>query len=204
MTVLSPQTLSNLLSLIESGESVSDASRGIGLAPGSKSVFGWLSDAEREQTDTFDVVPDPKSKWCIEWNGKLDWLHFHYAKARVDGRANRAMHSPPIRLELEERVAARLEHRIPIVEPSPIEQHLSPEALIERVRARAVVEPPPPAPPRARPSYAIKRAPPLETTNANGPPEEGRFSMCSDRPKSKNERRAGTVEFVPGEGIKQW
>jgi hypothetical protein len=65
-----------------------------------------------------------------------------------------------------------------------------------------VVEPPPPAP-RPRPSYAYK-SPAIEGVHGeNGPPLEGRFSMTADRPKSKAERRAGTIELTDA-GIRKW
>ena len=55
--------------------------------------------------------------------------------------------------------------------------------------------------PPARPSYAFRRAPPLDVVNdQNGPPSEGRFTMATQR-ISKAERQAG-LPSVTDEGIK--
>jgi hypothetical protein len=110
------------------------------------------------------------------------------------------MRTPPIRRELEERVAAKRHGRAAMVEPSMAERHAPPRMIVEHVTQAAVIEPPPP---RVRPAYAYK-APPLDgVQRESGPPQEGRFSMTADRPKSQRERQAGTIEFSD-EGIRQW
>ncbi len=90
--------------------------------------------------------------------------------------------------------------RAPAVEPSLTEQHAPPRLIVEHYTSAPVVEPPPP-PPRVRPSYAY-RAPPLDDVHGELP-SEGRFLVASDRPKSKAERRAGTIELTD-DGIRQW
>jgi hypothetical protein len=200
MTLLSKDTLSNFLDLIADGASTVEATAGIGAAPGSKIAFKWISDSEA--AGEFGPPPAAASPWCVTWRDKLDWFHIHYETARANGRAVRAMRMPPIRRELEERWRAKCEGRPPLVEPSVIEQRLPPEMIIERTRIEPVALDPP-APPKPRPSYALRRAPPLDTTNANGPPGEGRFLVAADRPKSHAQRRVGTVELTD-EGVKQW
>ena len=201
MTILCKDTLLNFLDLIGDGASVGEASSAVGAAPKSKIVFKWIADSEA--AGEFGAIPDTASPWCLEWKGSLDWLHVHYEVARANGRANRAMRSPPIRQELEERLEARRANRVPAVAPSAAEEHVPPEVIVEHARARAaILDPSPPPPPPIRPSYAFRAAPALDRANAEAP-MEGRFTMAADRPKSKAERRAGTVE-VTDLGIRRW
>lgn len=207
MTILNPQTLVNFLDLIADGAFVSEASAAIGCAPKSKTVFGWLKNSET--AGEFDPPPDAASPWCVTWRDKPDWLHVHYRTAVADGRAVRAMRSP-IRADLEDRLAARA--NLPVRPSSSLRADLE-ERLAAKREGRAIVQPPPvpriampptaldapPSPPpkvvRARPSYAF-RAPALDTTNASGPPSEGRFSVVADRPKSKRELQSGLPEVT--------
>jgi hypothetical protein len=199
MTVLSSETLLNFLDLVAGGASTADASMAVGYSPGSKSIYGYLK--KSEDAGEFDARPDPLSPWSIEWNGKLDWLHIHYRQAVADGRGNRAVRLPPIRLEMEERIAAKRENRIAVVAPTMIEQRMPPESMIEIARARFTPPSPSPAPPRERPSYAF-RSKPLDAVDVE-PPSEGRFLMTADRPKTVAERRANTVE-ITDLGIRRW
>lgn len=200
MTILSPQILENVLDLIGSGASVAETTAAIGAAPKSKIIFAWLKASE--DAGEFGARPDATSPWCIA-RGELppEWFHILYRQAVADGRVTRSIRTPPIRRELEERVAAKRAGRAPAVEPSMVEQHASPKMIIEHVTVAPVMLDPPP--PKPRPSYAY-RAPRIEGVHGEqGPPSEGRFSITADRPKSKAERRAGTTEFSDA-GIKQW
>jgi len=190
MTILCPEALTNLLDLIEDGASVVEASAAIGCAPKSKIVFAWLKASE----EAGEFEPPPVAPWAVMRGDKSEWFHIAYRAAVANGRANRAMRSPAIRRELEERVEARRAGRAPAVEPSMAEQQAPPAMIIEHARRDAVVlDPKPPAP---RPSYAY-RAPPLDAVHGeNGPPLEGRFSMVRDRPKSQRERQAGLPEIT--------
>jgi hypothetical protein len=199
MTILSPEVLSNVLDLIESGASVVETTAAIGAAPKSKIIFQWVS-ASRDAGE-FGASPDASSPFCIvRGESPPEWFHILFEQAKADGRVTRSIRTPPIRRELEERVAAKRHGRAAMVEPSPTELHRPPRLIVEHVTSSPVsIDPPAP---KARPSYAY-RAPPLDTVNANGPPSEGRFLVASDRPKSKAERRAGTIELTDA-GIKQW
>lgn len=201
MTILSPETLANVIELIEAGATVAETTTAVGGAPRSKIIFAWLKSSEAAAE--FDARPDASSPWCITRGERLEFFHVLYREAVANGRATRSMRSPPIRRELEARVAAKRAGRVATVEPSMAEQQAPPKMIIEHVTVAPVIEPPPAPRPRPRPAYAYK-SPRIEGTHGeSGPPSEGRFTMAADRPKSKNERRAGTVEIVDG-GIKQW
>jgi hypothetical protein len=188
------------LDLIESGASVVETTAAIGAAPKSKIIFQWIKTSE--DAGEFGARPDASSPWCITRGDRLEWFHVLYRQALADGRVTRSIRVPPIRRDLEARLAAKRAGQVATVEPSMVEQHAPPKMIIEHVTVAPVVEPPPPAP-RPRPSYAY-RPPAIEGVHdENGPPLEGRFSMTADRPKSKAERRAGTIEFSDA-GIKQW
>jgi hypothetical protein len=196
MTILSADTLLNVLDLIADGATVVETTTAIGGAPKSKIIFAWLADSEA--AGEFDPPPDPESKWCITWRDKLEWFHLHYRTAVTDGREIRKVRKSPIRADLEARLAAKRSTM-----PSP--ENTSPLTPTPHARMAPTVydvpAPPPPAPPR--PAYAYRRAPPLDTVNTrNGPPSEGRFTMATQR-YSKEQRRAGTIELTET-GIKQW
>jgi len=198
--ILSPEALTNFIDLIADGASVSEASTAIGCSPKSKIAFLWLKSSE-EAAD-FDAPPAESEPWCIVRDGTPQWFHLAYREAVTAGRVARSIRRTPIRAELTARLKAKRVGQTATVEPSLTEQHAPPRMVIERVTAAPVILDPPPPAPRPRPCYAY-RAPPLDTVNANGPPQEGRFSMTADRPRSKAERRAGTIELTDA-GIKQW
>jgi hypothetical protein len=200
MTILSPEVLSNVLDLIESGASVVETTAAIGAAPKSKIIFQWVS-ASRDAGE-FGASPDASSPFCIvRGESPPEWFHILFDQAKADGRVTRSIRTPPIRRDLEARLAAKRAGTVATVEPSPTELHRPPRLIVEHVTSAPVsIDPPAPKP---RPSYAYK-APRIEGTHGEyGPPSEGRFSMTADRPKSKAERRAGTIEFSDA-GIKQW
>ena len=60
------------LDLIADGATVPETTAAIGGAPKSKIIFAWLADSEA--AGEFDPPPEPDSKWCIEWRGKLEWF----------------------------------------------------------------------------------------------------------------------------------
>lgn len=204
MTILSPQTLLHILDLKEAGATTVETTAAIGAAPKSKIIFTWLRASEAAAE--FDPPPDPSSPWCLTWGDKLDFFHLHFLAAKEGGRITRSIRVPPIRrevverlaakravepspsplrAELEERLAAKRAGQVANVEPSITEQQLPPEKIIERFRVSAV------------------KARPLDTVNANGPPEAGRFLMVADKPKTKEQRRAGTVEITDF-GVRRW
>jgi len=199
MTILSPDTLVNVLDLIADGCTVAEATTAIGGASKSKIIFAWLADSET--AGEFDPPPDPESKWCITWRDKLEWFHLHYRDAMIDGKEIRRVRRSPLRAKLETRLALKRaapppRPAAPVVsrEPTPA---LPPDAYDQH---GYVAEGDRPAP-RPRPSYAYRRAPPLDAVNnQNGPPTEGRFSV-SRHVVSRAERRAGKPE-VTDQGIK--
>jgi len=200
MTIRTPESLSLFIDLISDGVSVSEATTAIGGSPKSKIVFLWLK--ESEQASDFETPPAVSEPWCIVRDGIPQWFHVAYREAVAAGRVARSIRRTPIRAELTARLKAKRAGQVATVEPSLTEQHAPPRMVIDHYVSAPVVEPPPPAP-RPRPSYAY-RAPRIEGVHGeNGPPQEGRFSMTADRPKSKAERRAGTIEFSDA-GIKQW
>ena len=200
MTILSPDVLRNVIELAEAGASTVEITAAIGCAPKSKIIFQWV--AASRDLGAFDARPDAASPWCIMHGDKLEWFHVLFEEAKAGGRfarSTRSTRSTPIRRELEERVAARRDGRVPMVEPSMVEQHATPKMIIEHVtQAPVMLDPPPPKP---RPSAA--RAPSIEGVHSDtGPPLEGRFTMQTQT-ISRATRRAGTVEITEG-GIKQW
>jgi hypothetical protein len=195
MTILSPDTLVNVLDLIADGTTVAEATTAIGGAPKSKIIFAWLADSEA--AGEFDPPPDPESKWCITWRGKLEWFHLHYRDAVIDGKEIRRVRRSPLRAELEARLALKRaappppRPAAPVVsrEPTPA---LQPNAYDQH--GYVAEEDRPASPPR--PSYAYRRPPPLDAVNTRqGPPEEGRFSI-SRHVVSRAERKAGTPEIT--------
>jgi hypothetical protein len=191
MTILSAETLTNALDLIEASATVVETTAALGCAPKSKIIFAWLKASEA--AGEFDPPPSPESPWCITWRDKLEFFHLHYREAVANGRANRAVGSPPIRAELEERLAAKRAGRAAAVEPSMVEQQLPPRLIVEHVTAPAVLLDPPAPPPR--PSYAYK-PPPIDGTHPEqGPPQEGRFVVATHR-YSKAERQAGKPQVT--------
>ena len=196
MTILSADTLLNVLDLIADGATVVETTTAIGGAPKSKIIFAWLADSEA--AGEFDPPPDPDSQWCLEWSGSLDWFHVHYRTAVADGKNMRAIRKSPIRADLEARLAAKRAS----AKPAPKENTPQPPRMVvDHVRQPPVIETQPPAPP-PRPAYAYRRAPPIDGTQGlNGPPLEGRFSVAAYRPKSKRERQSGLPE-VTEQGIR--
>ncbi len=198
MTILSADTLLNVLDLIADGATVVETTAAIGGAPKSKIIFAWLADSEA--AGEFDPPPDPESKWCITWRDKLEWFHIAYKTAQADGREARSARKNPLRADLEERLAAKRAQPSKFSSPSENAAPPPPRMVVDHVRQEPVITPPPAPPPR--PAYAY-RAPPIDGTQGlNGPPSEGRFTMATQR-YSKEERRAGTIELTD-QGIKQW
>jgi hypothetical protein len=197
VTILSPQTLRNVIELVEAGASTVETTAAIGCAPKSKIIFTWLKASA--DAGEFDARPVASSPWCIMHGDKLEFFHVLFEEAKTAGRFARSIRKPPIRRELEERLDAKRAGRVPMVEPSMAEQQAPPKMIIEHVtQAPVILDPPPPKP---RPSYA--RAPAIEGVHGeNGPPLEGRFTMQTQR-ISKAARRAGTYELTE-QGVKKW
>jgi hypothetical protein len=200
VTILSPESLTAILDVISSGASTVEASAAIGAAPKSKIVFSWLADSA--DSGEFDASPDPESTWAFEWNGKLDWFHLHYRDAQEQGRVTRSLRTTPMRAELEQRLAAKRQAKISRtsenIPPAPPPHYTLPLVVDHAKVDPVMVEKPRPP---TRPSYAFRRAPPLDVVNdQNGPPSEGRFTMATQR-ISKAERQAG-LPSVTDEGIK--
>jgi hypothetical protein len=195
VTILCRETLLNVLDLIADGVTVVETTAAIGAAPGSKIIFAWIADSEA--AGEFDPPPSPESKWCVDWRGSLDWFHWHYKTAQADGRVARTIRRTPIRAELENRLRTKRgeEPKPPGYSP-PRVQVFKPSDEPANPVTRDLPAPPPP-----RPSYAYKSRP-LDASNVE-PPQEGRFSVVADRPKTKGERRAGTVE-ITDLGIRRW
>jgi len=200
MTILSPETLENVLDLIGDGATVVEVTAAVGLAPKSKSIFGWLRDSE--DAAEFGVLPDPENRWCLTRGDRCEFFHILFAEAKEAGRVARAGRVSPLRADLEARLAQKREKIAVHVAPTMVEQQAPPRVIVERATRAPVIPDPPPPPPKPRPSYALRRAPPLDTQNREAP-SEGRFSMTHDRPKSEAQRKAGTVEF-DGIGVKRW
>ena len=196
MTILSPQVLTTVLDLIESGASVVETTAAIGCAPKSKVIFKWVADSAA--MGEFGARPDAASPWCIvRGENPPEWFHVLYEKAKADGRVTRSIRVTPMRADLEARLAAKRGERA----PATVALHVPPRLIVEHVTSAPVPVEPPPAP---RPRPVKRPAPSIEGHHdENGPPSEGRFSMCRDRIKSQNERRAGTIE-ITDQGIKQW
>lgn len=200
MTILSPQILETVIDLIESGANLTMTTAAIGAkSKNSKVIFGWIK--KSEAAGEFDARPDPLSPWCI-MRGELppEWFHTLYHAAIANARATRAVRVPPIRAELQARLDARRAGRAANVAPSVAEQQAGPRLVIDHYTSAPVALNPPP-PPKPRPSNVTPR---IDGVHGDqGPPLEGRFSMSADRPKSKAERRAGTIE-ITDTGIRQW
>ena len=199
MTILSDDTLRNVIELAEAGVSTVEITAAIGCAPKSKIIFQWV--AASRDLGAFDARPDAASPWCIMHGDKLEWFHVLFEEAKAGGRfarSTRSTRSTPIRRELEERLAAKRAGRVPMVEPSMVEQQAPPKMIIEHVtQAPVMLDPPPPkrTPLRATPS--------IEGVHGeNGPPLEGRFTMQTQT-ISHATRRAGTISFNET-GIKKW
>ena len=196
MTILSPEMLVNVLDLIADGASVVETTAAIGGAPKSKIIFAWLADSA--DAGEFDARPDPESKWCVTWHDKPEWFHIAYREARAEGRELRSKRKTPMRAELEELLAwkRKASENIPLASPPP--PHYTPPLVVDHVKVDPVmVDKPTPS----RPSYAYRRAPPLDATNTrNGPPEEGRFTVATHS-YSRAERQAGKPS-ITDEGIK--
>lgn len=195
MTLLCAESLLNVLDLIADGATVVEATTAIGGAPKSKIIFAWL--ANSEAAGEFDPPPDPESTWCITWRDKLEWFHLHYRTAAADGKEVRKARRSPLRAELEARLAAKRVQPKPAAavvtrETIPVHAPDPPEVYPPTYDASGYVAP--------RPSYAY-RSKPLDAVNtSNGPPDEGRFTVATQR-YSLAERRAGKPE-VTDAGIK--
>jgi hypothetical protein len=178
----------NVLDLISDGATVVETTTAIGGAPKSKIIFSWLNDSAA--AGEFDARPTPESPWCIDWRGSLDWFHLHYRTAVIDGKEIRRVRKSPLRAELEQRLAAKRAAPpvIPVEAPTPTPRMVAPPSVYDA-----------PAPP-PRPAYAYRRPPPLDTTNGQGPPSEGRFVVATHR-YSLDERRGGKPE-VTEQGIR--
>jgi hypothetical protein len=205
--ILSPEALTNFIDLISDGVSVSEATIAIGGSPRSKIAFKWLADSE--MAADFDAPPAVSEPWCIVRDGTPQWFHLAYRQAVIDGRNARSIRRTPIRAELEQRLRTKrgeqpkppgyLPPRVMVGKPS--DEPPGPRMIVDHVTQAPVILDPPP--PRPRPSYAY-RAPPLDgVQRESGPPQEGRFVMTADRPKSQRERQAGTVE-ITDQGIRRW
>jgi hypothetical protein len=187
----------NFLDLIADGASTVEASSAIGCAPKSKIVFSWLNDSDA--ASEFGSVPDPSSPWCVMWNENLGWFHEHYRTAKEHGRETRALRVPPIRADLEEKLADLKTRRA-----------AEGKAINTRTIMTPVMLPDPPAPPQShpsapppRPSYAFVRAPRLDGEDREqGPPQTGRFVMAT-KSYSLDERRGGKPEITET-GIRYW
>lgn len=194
MTLLSPQTLLNVLDLIADGCTVVEATAAIGGAPKSKIIFAWLKDSE--EAGEFDPPPSESEPWCIVWRDKLEFFHLHYRDAVIDGKEIRKHRRSPLRAELEQRLAAK---RAPapaqLGEPAGID----PAMKVDHVtQAPVILDTPKPD----RPAYAYRRPPPLDAVNNPHGPPEGGFRV-SRHVVSQSERRAGTVE-ITDTGIRRW
>jgi hypothetical protein len=213
MTILSTESLINFLDLIADGASVVEATTAIGGAPKSKIAFAWIADSEA--ASEFGSPPDPASKWTLEWNGSVDWFDMHYRTAREDGRVVRTIRKSPIRADLEKRLAVKRAtvSNAPVYSDIPIRADLEERLAAKRAGAAPVMVAPPPPPnpnvvrvppnPIPRPSYAFKRAAPIDGAQGEfGPPTLGRFTVATKR-YSQAERLAGTVS-VSDEGLKQY
>ena len=179
--IRSPESLALFIDLIADGVSVSEATTAIGGSPHSKIAFLWIKESESEEATNFDAAPAVSDPYCVMRDGTPRWLHHAYA-LEVKLRAKR-------------------------IEPPKQPGYVPPRVMVGKPSdepADPVTRDLPPPPPPARPSYAYKKAPALDgVQREGGPPQEGRFSMVADRPKSKAQRRAGTVELTD-EGVKQW
>jgi hypothetical protein len=183
VTILSPQTLLNVLDLMADGCTVVETTTAIGGAPKSKIIFAWLADSE--SAGEFDPPPSESSPWCITWRDKLEWFHLHYRVAVADGKEVRKARKSPLRAELEQRLAAKR------AAPPAKVSHMPPTPTPRMVAPPSVYDAPAPPP---RPAYAYRR--PLDAVNTNhGPPEEGRFTVATHR-YSLDERRGGKPEVT--------
>jgi len=200
VTILCAESLVNALDLIADGATVVEATTAIGGAHKSKIIFTWLKDSEA--AGDFESPPDAASPYCVTWRENLNWFHAHYRDAVIDGKEIRRVRRSPLRAELETRLALKR------AAPPPPPRPAAPAVSRERTPALPpdaydqhgyVAEKDRPAPPR--PSYAYRRAVPLDATNTrDGPPPEGRFTVSTQR-YSLAERRAGKPELTD-QGIK--
>jgi hypothetical protein len=182
MTILSADTLLNVLDLIADGASVVETTAAIGGSRKSKIIFKWLKDSEAA-ADEFEG-----EAWLVTWRDSEDFFHNHYRNAVIDGRELRAHRRTPLRAELEQRLAAK---RAPAPAAPPV---------YDRV-VQAPIDLDPPTKP-ARPAYAYRRPPPLDAVNNPHGPPEGGFRV-SRHVVSRAEARAGTVE-VTDQGVRRW
>ena len=194
--IRSPESLALFIDLIADGVSVSEATTAIGGSPHSKIAFLWIKESESEEATNFDAAPAVSDPYCVMRDGTPRWLHHAYAEAVIAGRVARSIRRTPIRADLEVKLRAKR------IEPPKQPGYVPPRVMVGKPSDE-------PADPVTRdlpppPSYAYKKAPALDgVQREGGPPQEGRFSMVADRPKSKAQRRAGTVELTD-EGVKQW
>jgi len=197
MTVKSPEALALFIDLISDGVSVSEATTAIGGSPKSKIVFLWLK--ESEQASDFETPPAVSEPWCIVRDGTPQWFHTAYHAAVIAGRVARSIRRTPIRADLEQRLRAkRIEPPKPAGYTPPRVQVFKPSDEPVNPVTRDLPAPLPP-----RPAYAYKKAPALDgVQREGGPPQEGRFTMQTQR-ISEATRRAGTVE-VTDQGIRRW
>lgn len=198
MTILSPQTLLNVLDLVAEGATLVETTTAIGGAPKSKIIFSWLNDSA--DAGEFDATPSPESPWCVMWRDRLEWFHIAYQQAALSGKEARAARKSPMRAELEQLLEAKRRATPPKSQNTPPVFNqagivLDPPPLVSREPAQSSA----PAP-CTRPAYAYRK--PLDTVNGQGPPMEGRFTV-STHSYSLAERRGGTVS-VTDDGIKRW
>jgi hypothetical protein len=196
--IRSAESLSLFIDLISDGVSVSEATTAIGGSPHSKIAFLWLKESESEEAANFEAPPDVSSSYCIMRDGTPRWLHHAYAEAVIAGRVARTIRRTPIRADLEAKLRAKR------MGPPKQPGYLPPRVQVFKPSdepANPVTRDLPAPPPRPRPSYAYKSRP-LDASNTELP-QEGRFLMTGDRPKTKGERRAGTVE-ITDLGIRRW
>jgi hypothetical protein len=195
--ILSLEALTNFIDLISDGVSVSEASVAIGAAPHSKIAFKWISDSAAAMGD--DPRPDPLSPWCIVRDETPQWFHEAYKQAVIAGRVARSIRRTPVRADLEARLRAK-----------KLEQPKQPGYVPPRVMIGKPSDEPTdpvardlPPPPKPRPSYALRAKPLDGAQRGEGPPQEGRFLMVADKPKSLQERRAGKPEITEL-GVRRW
>jgi hypothetical protein len=189
MTILSADTLLNVLDLIADGASVVETTAAIGGSPKSKIIFKWIKDSEAA-ADEFEG-----EAWLVTWREARDFFHNHYRNAVIDGKEIRAHRRTPLRAELEQRLAAK---RAPA--PAPSLTEIKPPVYDRVVQAPIDLDPPTKP---ARPAYAYRRPPRINVEDKpQGPPEEGRFSV-SRHVVSRAEARAGTIELTD-QGIRKW
>ncbi len=202
MTIRTPESLSLFIDLVSDGVSLNEASIAIGAAPGSKIAFLWLQESRRAEAYNFEAPPAESEPYCVVQNETPQWFHAAYRDAVIAGRVARSIRRTPLRSDLQAKLHAKR------TEPPKSAGYLPPRVMVGKPSdepANPVTRdlPAPPPPPRARPSYAYKSRPIDGIHGEQGPPLDGRFRMSGDRPKSLQERRAGTVE-ITDTGVRRW